>query len=200
MRQVLHEPGDRIDYVYFPLDGMCCLLTVLNDGSAIEVATVGKEGMLGVGAFLHFDSYLWRGICQVPGRVLRLRVPDFKKELDRAGNLSRSLRGYVHALLMKISQAAVCNRLHPTEQRLAKWLLLTHDRVGSDEFPLTHQFLSQMLGVRRASVSEVAAKLQQDGLIRYRRGVVTVLDRSRLEAISCECYSAIRAAFDRINL
>lgn len=198
LKRVVFEPNERIEHVHFPLDGMCCLLTVLNDGSSIEVATVGSEGMLGVGTFLGFDSYLWRGICQIPGRVLRIDASAFKEELGRSGKLLRIVQRYAHALLAKVGQAVACNRLHSTEQRCCKWLLLTHDSAASDDFPLTQEFLSQMLGVRRAGVSEVASNLQNAGLIRYRRGTVTILDRRGLERSSCECYATIRKTFEGI--
>lgn len=198
MKQILYEPGHQIDHVFFPVDGMCCLLTVLKDGSKIEVATVGNEGMLGVGAFLGFDTYLWQAMSQIPGRSLRVQGKAFKAEIDRRGKLHRMVQRYTHVLLMKVSQSAACNRLHSTEQRLCKWLLMTHDRAAADEFLLTHEFLSQMLGVRRAGVTEVAGSLQRDGLIRYRRGRLTVLDRRGLEAASCECYAAVRREFARI--
>ena len=177
---------------------MACLLSVLNDGSRIEVATVGNEGMLGVGAFLGLDTYLWQGMSQIPGRVLQVHADAFQEELERGGTLYRMVQRYTHVLLLKVTQTAACNRLHSTEQRCCKWLLLTHDRAAGDEFPLTHEFLSVMLGVRRAGVTEVASRLQKAGLIHYRRGRLTVLDRPGLEAYSCECYATIRSEFDRI--
>lgn len=198
LKQVLFEPQDSLEYVYFPLDGMCCLLTVLEDGSMIEVATVGNEGMLGTGGLLEFDSHSWRAMSQIPGRVLRLAVDDFRGELAESDKLRRIVKRYTHALLAKVGQSVACNRLHSTEQRCCKWLLLTHDRAASDEFPITHEFLSQMLGVRRAGVSEVAARLQNAGLIGYHRGVMTITDRSGLEASSCECYETIQVALAEV--
>lgn len=198
IKQIIYEPGQQIDHVYFPLDGMFCLLTVLSGGSRIEVATVGNEGMLGLGALLGFDTYLWQAMSQIPGHSLRVQGRAFKAELDRRGNLHRMVQRYTRVLLMKVSQSAACNRVHSTEQRLCKWLLMTHDRAAADEFPLTHEFISQMLGVRRAGVTEIAGSLQRAGLISYRRGTLTILDRPGLEAASCECYARVRKEFARI--
>lgn len=199
MKEVVFEPGHVIEHVYFPLEGMFSLVTVLKDGSSIEVASVGNEGMLEIAAFLGLDAYLWRGMSQIPGRALRMEANAFKEELARRGNLYRMMQRYTHALLLQVAQSAACNRLHSTEQRCCKWLLLTHDRVEGDEFPLTHEFLSQMLGVRRAGVTEVAGNLQRAGFIGYRRGTLRILDRRGLEAASCECYETIRKEFDRLS-
>jgi len=197
IKTVLFEPGQEIEAVYFPVDGVVSLVTALDDGAIVEVATVGNEGIVGV-PLLSGGSLAVRAISQVPGRALRMKADAFLAELDRNGPLSKVVRRYLQALFGQISQAAACNRLHSNEERLSRWLLMSHDRVGVDEFAITHEFLGQMLGSRRATVTLSAGILQAAGLIRYHRGQVTVIDRPGLEAVSCECYGVIKDELDRV--
>jgi CRP-like cAMP-binding protein len=195
LKTVLFEPCRQIDAVYFPLNGVVSLVTPLENGAIVEVATVGNEGVVGVP--LHPGGTLAvRAITQVAGRALRVPAATFLAEVDRSGRLSDLVRRYVQALFGQISQAAACNRLHSNEERLSRWLLMSHDRVGVDEFAITHEFLGQMLGSRRATVTLSAGILQAAGLIRYQRGIVTIVDRAGLESASCECYRVIKAELD----
>jgi CRP-like cAMP-binding protein len=196
--QLLQESGEQIEYVYFPLEGMLSVLTVLEDGEAIEAATVGFEGMAGVQTFLGAALSTSRLVTQANGHGLRMKADSFRYHLSYCEALRLVLGRYVDVLFTLFAQSAACNRLHPIEQRCARWLLMTHDRVVSDEFGLTQEFLSQMLGVRRASVSASAAGLQGAGLITYRHGRIRIVDRAGLEAASCECYGVIRQRFDQM--
>jgi CRP-like cAMP-binding protein len=197
IKTVLFEPGESVDAVYFPLDGVVSLVTPLEDGAIVEVATVGNEGVIGV-PLVPGGSLAVRAISQVPGRALRMETPAFLAEMDRHGPLYAVVQSYVQALFSQISQAAACNRLHSNEERLSRWLLMSHDRVGLDEFAITHEFLGQMLGSRRATVTLSAGVLQAAGLIRYQRGHVTIVDREGLEGVSCECYAVIKKELDRV--
>ncbi len=194
----VYEPGAPIDHVYFPRTGVFSMLIAMRDGSSVEVGTVGNEGMVGLPAFLGAASSPARVFCQVPGESVRLPSDALWEDSGRGGPLSDLLRRYTQAVLDQISQSAACNHLHSLGQRLARWLLMTQDRAGSGDLPLTQDFLAQMLGVRRSSVSEVASSLQQAGLIRYHRGRVTVVDRPGLEVASCECYRVVRDEYDRL--
>jgi CRP-like cAMP-binding protein len=198
VKQELYEPNKPIEFVYFPLDGVYSLLSLTSKGDLVEVATVGNEGMVGLPVFLGAKHIPGLAIAQVPGDVLQMRTEDFKAQVTHDTTLYDVLHRYTQALFNLISQTALCNRVHSIEQRCCRWLLLTRDRVEADEFSLTHEFLSQMLGVRRAGVSEVAARLQNAGFISYRYGKITILDRSGLEATSCECYELIKMDFDRL--
>ena len=198
MKQVAVDPDRPIPYVYFPLTGLVSMLTVMKGGKAIELAVVGNEGMIGLPLFLGVNATPSLAITQVPGQSVRIKADVFQKELKRQRGLTKVLQLYTQALMIQISQGMACNGIHRIEQRTARWLLMTHDRVASERFPLTQEFLGQMLGVRRASVSEVAAKLQKARLIRYKRGMVEVLDRTGLESVSCECYGAIQRQFETL--
>ena len=196
IKTVLFEPGQAIDAVHFPLDGVVSLVTPLADGNIVEVATVGNEGIVGV-PLVPRGSLAVRAISQVPGRALRMGAQAFLAELGRRGALYEVVQNYTSALFGQIAQAAACNRLHSNEERLSRWLLMSHDRVGVDEFAITHEFLGQMLGSRRATVTLSAGILQAAGLIRYQRGHVTIIDRHGLEGVSCECYGVIKKELDR---
>jgi CRP-like cAMP-binding protein len=197
IKTVLFEPGERIDAVYFPLDGVISLVTPLEDGAIVEVATVGNEGIVGVPVVLG-GSLAVRAISQVAGRALRMETSAFLAHLDRHGPLNTVVQSYILALFGQIAQAAACNRLHSNEERLSRWLLMSHDRVGVDDFAITHEFLGQMLGSRRATVTLSAGILQAAGLIRYQRGHITIIDRPGLEGVSCECYGVIKDELDRV--
>ncbi|MDZ4876468.1 MAG: hypothetical protein CLLPBCKN_005888 [Chroococcidiopsis cubana SAG 39.79] len=197
-KQVLYAPNESIQYVYFPKSGVVSLLTLMEDGTAVEVGTVGNEGMVGLPVFLGSNKIPGQALAQIPGEAWRMRVDVFKDKVIPGSALHDLLQRYTQALFNLISQIAACNRIHSVEERFCRWLLMTQDRVGSDEFPLTQEFLSQMLGVRRPTVSLSASVLQKAGLIRYVRGKMTILDREGLEASSCECYMIIKSEFERL--
>ncbi|XXX75096.1 Crp/Fnr family transcriptional regulator [Sorangium sp. So ce134] len=197
-KQVLYEASEPIHHVYFPENGVVSLLSLMENGDAVEIGTVGNEGMVGLPVFLGSVSTQGRAFSQVPGDAVRMRSPIFREEVGRGGRLRETLSRYTQSLFEQIAQAAACNRLHPMGERCARWLLMTHDRVGADEFPLTHEFLSQMLGVRRATVTVAVGMLQQAGLVQFTRGRVTVLSRAGLEEASCECYAIIRDGYERL--
>jgi CRP-like cAMP-binding protein len=196
LRHVLHEPGDAPDkYVYFPGYGVISLLTILEDGSAVEIATVGSEGMADMAAYLGVNGPA-RWLVQVPGDALRIKASVLRELASQREALRSVLDAYMIAMYILVSQTAACNRRHPVEERCARWLLMTHDRVDEDEFPMTHEFLSDMLGTRRASVSIAMNILLKAGFITYKRGRVTVIDRAGLESAACECYGIVRDRFD----
>ena len=180
VKTVLFDPGQPISFVHFPIDGVISLVTPLADGNIVEVATIGNEGIVGV-PLVPGGSLAVRAISQVAGRTLRIEASEFAKGLERLPAFRDLVQKYVQALFGQISQAAACNRLHSNEERLSRWLLMSHDRVGTDTFPITHEFLGQMLGSRRATVTLSAGLLQSAGLIRYHRGRVTIVDREGLE-------------------
>jgi CRP-like cAMP-binding protein len=183
--------------VLFPISGVISLVTPLLDGSIVEVATIGNEGVVGVPHVMG-ESVTVRAISQVVGESLRMPAGAFIAEWERPGALRDLVQDYISALFAQISQAAGCNRLHTNEERLSRWLLMSHDRVGVDEFDITHEFLGEMLGSRRATVTLSAGVLQAAGFIRYHRGRVTIVDREGLEGVACECYRVIKAAHDRV--
>ncbi len=197
VKTVIFDPGQPISYIHFPVDGVISLVTPLADGNIVEVATIGNEGIVGV-PLVPGGSLAVRAISQVAGRTLRIEAGEFARGLERLPAFRDLVQKYVQALFGQISQAAACNRLHSNEERLSRWLLMSHDRVGTDTFAITHEFLGQMLGSRRATVTLSAGLLQSAGLIRYHRGRVTIVDREGLESVSCECYGIIKAALDRV--
>ncbi|MFZ0178368.1 MAG: Crp/Fnr family transcriptional regulator [Candidatus Dormiibacterota bacterium] len=197
VKTVLFEPGAPIDALYFPTDGVVSLVTPLHDGAIVEVATIGNEGIVGV-PLVPRGGLAVRAISQVAGHSLRIDAPSFLTLFERLTTFQALVDKYTQALFGQISQAAACNRLHSSEERLSRWLLMSHDRVGSDQFMITQEFLGQMLGARRSTVSVSAGILQRAGLIRYVRGNVTIVDRAGLEAVSCECYSVIRNELERV--
>ena len=198
LKESLYEPGSPIEDVYFPVNGVVSMLARLEDGLMVEVATVGNEGMIGLAVFLGTNSTPGTSFCQVPGQAYRISAEEFRQNIERSSLVGRVLHRYTQALMTQISQGNACNRAHSNRQRCARWLLLTHDRVGKDEFLLTQEFLSQMLGVRRATVNEIAGQISEAGAISYSRGVIRVTDRERLEAESCLCYGIIRDEYDRM--
>ena len=198
LKQVLYEPNEPIEYAYFPNSGATSLLNLMQDGQTIEAATVGKESMIGVPLLLGTTQIPLEVIVQIPGDGLRMRADVFKAEVYWGCPLHTLLLRYMQTLMNQISQTAACNSFHSVEARCCRWLWMTQDRVESDSFPLTHEFLSYMLGVRRPSVSEVAATLQKSGLIDYRRGQITILNRKGLEAACCECYQSTKQEYNRL--
>jgi CRP-like cAMP-binding protein len=193
---VLYEAGAPIRDVYFPGRSLVSLLTVVEGHLALEVGLVGREGMLGIQLALGIATSPVRALVQGAGPALKMSAARFRSELRRSPPLQRELQLYVHAMMAQISQTAACNRFHVVEARLARWLLMTRDRVLSGEFRMTHEFLSHMLGVRRVGVTEAASALQRKKLIEYRRGNITILDHSGLEASSCSCYKVVRDMHD----
>jgi CRP-like cAMP-binding protein len=193
---ILVEPGAPFPHVYFPQSGVVSLVALFEGGGAVEVGTVGWEGMAGIPVYLGVETSAYRVIMQVEGKVRRMPAEEFQRAVAEIPGWDAAVADYVDAYLMQVSQTAACNRMHDLAQRAARWLLITHDRVASDSFALTHEFLAIMLGVRRAGVSEAAAELQRKGAIRYSRGRVTVTDRAILMREACECYAAVRARFD----
>jgi CRP-like cAMP-binding protein len=198
LKQVLYEARSLIDYAYFPNRGVISALTVMEDGRAIEVATIGDEGMMGLPLLVGAKITTNRMIVQVPGEAMRMSEDVLREEVSRDSPLRRLLALYHTAFLAQVSQAVACNGLHSVHQRCCRWLLMTQDRAHSDVFPMTHEFLAEMLGVRRSTVSEVLEPFQKEGLIRYSRGKCTVLDREGLKAGSCECYRVIASEFDSL--
>ena len=195
---VLYEPGVRLRYVYFPTTCIVSLLYVMENGASAEIAIVGNEGILGISLFMGGETTPSRAVVQSAGYGYRLKAQLLKNEFGRFGPLLHLLLRYTQALITQMSQTAVCNRHHSVDQQLCRWLLLSLDRLASNELSMTQELIANMLGVRREGVTEAAGKLQDAGLIRYQRGQITVLDRPGLEARSCECYQVVKTEFDRL--
>jgi CRP-like cAMP-binding protein len=193
--EVVFWPGDALRHVHFPTTAIVSLLTELSDGNGLEVGLVGREGVVGVSAFLG-GTETKVATAQGAGEALRVGADALREEFARGGELQSLLLRYTHALMMQISQSVVCNVRHNIPGRLARWLLMYHDRAGRDEFYLTQEFVANMLGVRRAGVSEAAEGLQQMGMISYQRGQITIVDRAKLEAFACECYPIVKQKYD----
>jgi CRP-like cAMP-binding protein len=192
LKDILHKSGERIRDVYFPGGGFCSMLTVLEDGGMVEIATIGREGMVGVSAVLDGAPIMSAAMVQGESDTCyRMRASAFRQEIERHGAFEELMAHYAQALFGFVAQSAVCNAVHSVEQRLARWLLMARDRMGRDDFPLTQEFVAMMLGASRPTVSIVASTLQKAGLIRYHRGHVTIVDGKKLEAASCECYLAV---------
>ena len=190
--EVLYEPGEKIQHVYFPNDCLVSLLTVVEGHRALEVGLVGREGMVGSRLALGIDASSVRALVQGTGTAVRMKSARFLQEFRRSPVLQRALFNFTDALMLQITQTAACNRFHTVGERLARWLLMTRERVSSSEFYLTHEFLADMLGVRRVGVTSAASALQRRRLIRYRRGTITILDQQGLEAAACSCYQQVR--------
>jgi CRP-like cAMP-binding protein len=195
---ILYEPGDTISHVYFPDNGIISLLSKVESQKVLEVGIVGNEGVAGLPVVLGVHVSLNRGLVQSAGTAMKMKATVLRKEFSREGVLQRLLHRYLHSLLTQISQSAVCNRVHLVEARLARWLLMTHDRVGSDEFRLTQEFLSNMLGVRREAVSKAAGEFQKRKLVNYSRGRITILNRAALGTTACQCYRIIKDESDAV--
>jgi CRP-like cAMP-binding protein len=189
--EILYRPNVLISDVYFPNSGIVSLLAGDNERSTLEVGLVGKEGMVGLGVFLGVNYSLNRAVVQGVGSAMKMKATAFRKDCNNGGLLPRLLQRYSHSVLTQITQSAVCNQFHSVDTRLAHWLLMTNDRMGDDEFKITQEFMSNMLGVRREGVNKAAGKLQERKLITYSRGCLKVLDRAGLEATSCGCYEVI---------
>ena len=194
--EVIYEPGDLIRHVYFPASGIISLLAVVEDRATLEVGIVGREGMVGLPVFLGVKTSRNRAVVRGAGTAMRMKATTYRKECDNGGSLPRLLRRYTHSLLTEVAQGAACNRFHPIDARLARWVLMTRDRMGADEIQLTQEFLSNLLGVRREGVNKTAGALQKQQLITYRRGTLTTLNRAGLEAVACQCYGIIKEEYD----
>ncbi|HEU5231294.1 MAG TPA: Crp/Fnr family transcriptional regulator [Terriglobales bacterium] len=198
-RKVLYDPNQAIAHVYFPEEGVISLVSTMKEGAALEIATVGKEGMVGVPVLLGADSSPLQAFAQVPGHALKMSAPDFRHELANGTGLRRLLERYTQALFTQLSQSVACNRFHSIEQRCARWLLMTADRVKDGRFKLTQEFLAQMLGVRRPGVNEILQRFQQRGMVAYKQGQIEITNRRKLERVSCECYFIVRQEYERLT-
>ncbi len=196
--QVIYEPGESLAYIYFPTTAIVSLLYTMENGSSAEMGIVGRDGVVGIAVFMGGDTTPNRALVQSAGSAFRLELEFFRTEFRRVEDLHRSLLLYTQALLTQMSQTAVCNRLHSVEQQLCRWLLLSHDRLQTDELILTQELIANMLGVRREGVSIAAHRLQEAGFIRYRRGRITIVDRAGLERAVCECYRVVKTECDRL--
>ena len=196
---VLYESGDAQRYVYFPIDAIVSLLYVLKDGASAEIAVVGNDGAIGVALFMGGATTTNRAIVQSAGSAYRLTGQRLRREFDRHGEMLHVLLRYTQALITQMAQTAVCNRHHSVDQQLCRWLLLSLDRLTSNKLTMTQELIANMLGVRREGVTDAAGKLQKLGVIEYRRGKITVLDRPHLEALSCECYAVVKKETDRLQ-
>jgi CRP-like cAMP-binding protein len=196
--EALYESGGRLQHVYFPTTSIVSLLYVMEDGASAEIAVVGNEGILGISLFMGGETTPSRAVVQSEGFGYRLKAQLLKQEFNRAGPVMHLLLRYTQALITQMAQTAVCNRHHTVEQQLCRWLLLSLDRLSTDELSMTQELIANMLGVRREGVTEAAGKLQRAGLIQYSRGRITVLSRPGLEKEVCECYAVVKKEFDRL--
>lgn len=196
---VLYESGEELKDVYFPINSVVSLLYVMESGASAEISIIGNDGMVGIGLFMGGNTMMGRAVVQAGGCAYRLDGEMLKDEFHRNGRMQDLLLNYTQALLTQMAQTAVCNRHHTIDQQLCRWLLLTLDRLPSSKIEMTHELISNMLGVRREGVTEAAHKLQSLGAITYKRGHIDVLDRAKLEALSCECYSVVRKETERLK-
>lgn len=198
LAEVLYESGGKLRYVYFPTTAIVSLLYVLENGASAEIAIVGNEGILGISLFMGGETTPSRAVVQSAGYGFRLKAQLLQTEFDRFGPTMHLLLRYTQALITQMAQTAVCNRHHSVDKQLCRWLLLSLDRLSSNELSMTQELIASMLGVRREGVTQAAGKLQDAGLIQYRRGKITVVDRPGLEARVCECYQVVKTEFDRL--
>jgi len=196
--QVLYEPGDTMKTVFFPIDSIVSLLYVMESGASAEISVVGNEGMVGISLFMGGSSTPSRAVVQSAGQAYQLNSALLMAEFNRHGDMLLLLLRYTQALITQMAQTAVCNRHHTVDQQLCRWLLLSLDRLSDNNLSMTQELIANMLGVRREGVTEAAGKLQKLGVIKYMRGRITVLDRKRLEELSCECYQVVKTETDRL--
>jgi CRP-like cAMP-binding protein len=197
-RQTIILPDEPIPFIYFPINSLLSLVTVMEDGSTVEAGSIGREGMAGLPILLDAGTTPSQTLTQIPGQAVRVKAQIIKEAFDAGGALQKILHRYIHTTIVLSSQTAACNRLHHLETRLCRWLLMSSDGVDSEDLSLTQDFLATMLGVRRAGVSEAASQLMDKGLIRYQRGRIQIVDRKSLEAAACECYGVVKAEYDRL--
>jgi len=198
--QVVYESGRLLDHVYFPTTSIVSLLYVMEDGASAEIAVVGNEGLVGISLFMGGETTPSRAVVQSAGQAFRLPAQYLRMEFGRGGSMQHLLLRYTQSLITQMAQTAVCNRHHSVDQQLCRWLLLSLDRLASDELVMTQELIANMLGVRREGVTAAAGKLQDAGVIEYRRGHIKVLDRPKLEKMSCECYEVVKRESDRLSL
>ena len=198
--KIVYEPGDVLRHVYFPVDCIVSLLYVMEDGDSAEISVVGNEGVIGISLFMGGETTPSRAVVQIAGSAYRLVGQKLKDEFHRNGEMQISLLRYTQALITQMAQTAVCNRHHTVDQQLCRWLLLSLDRLASNELTMTQELIANMLGVRREGVTDAAGKLQKLGVIQYHRGQITVLDRPQLEKLSCECYAVVKKETDRLRV
>jgi len=196
--KVVYESGERLNYIYFPTTSVVSILYIMEDGATAEMGLVGRDGVVGIALFLGGQTTPNRAVVQIAGGAFRMSAKLLAREFARGGGFQDSLLRYTQALITQISQTAVCNRLHPVAERLSRWLLLCHDRAESDELLMTQEFIANMLGGRRESVTVAACHLQDAGLIQYARGHIRIIDRKRLEANACECYQIVKNECERL--
>lgn len=194
---ILFDPGERIRHVYFPNDSIISLLSAVEEHSMLEVGIVGNEGMAGLTVFMGVNRSRNRGLVQGAGTAMRMKSATLRGAINNGGALHNLLHRYTHSLMTQVSQSAACNRFHQVNARLARWLLMTHDRVQGNEFRLTQEFISHMLGVRREGVTIAASALQKQKFISYSRGQIRMLDRAGLEAVACKCYRVVKEEYDK---
>ncbi len=197
-RDALYEVGAPIQHVYFPEEGVASILTTMENGASVEVGMVGFEGMLGLPIFFGSGISAHQVVVQLPGRALRMSAQACKAAFEKSPAIRTVVLGFFDSMLNLTTQTAACNRLHSAEQRFARWLLMSSDRLQSDDLPLTQEYLSAMLGIRRPGVTEIAGELQRSALIKYKKGQITIIDRAGLEELACECYSHDRQEFVRL--
>lgn len=197
---IIYQSGGHIDYIYFLTDCIVSLLYTMENGMSAEIGIVGNEGVIGIALFMGGDTMPNRAVVQSAGTAVRMKARLLQDEFKRGGEFHHLLLRYTQALVTQISQTAVCNRLHSVERQLCRWLLLSHDRLQTDELIMTHDMIANMLGTRREGVTVAAGKLQDAGLINYYRGRITIIDRAGLEAAVCECYRVVKDEFDRLHI
>ncbi len=196
--EVVYEFGGQLDYVYFPITSIVSLLYTMENGTSAEMGLTGNDGVVGIALFMGGGTMPNRAVVQSAGSAIRMKAKLLQDEFARGGRFQQLLLRYTQALITQISQTAVCNRLHTVEQQLCRWLLLSHDRIQSDELIMTQELIADMLGVRREGVTVAAGRLQDSGAISYVRGRITILDRQKLEETACECYQVVKDEFDRL--
>jgi len=197
--EVLYDPGQSVDFLYFPANSLVSLISLMQNGQSSELALVGPEGVVGVAAFLGGNNTPFRSVVQSAGTGLRLPAKALQEEFEKDPGVRRVLLRYIQSLITNLAQSGACNRHHSIEQQLSRWLLTSMDRLDTDELNMTQELIANMLGVRREGVTEAAGRLQRDGMIHYKRGHIKVLDRARLESSSCECYAVVNREMKRLN-
>ncbi|MCU1290075.1 MAG: hypothetical protein JWN60_2304 [Acidobacteria bacterium] len=196
--EVIYHPDERIKYVYFPEDAMNSVIATTPEGESAEAGVIGREGIVGIAVLMGVDSTPNECLIQLAGSALRIKTEQVKKAFNEGGVFQEETLRFIHALMMQISQTALCNRIHVIEQRLTRWLLMCHDRSDSDTLTLTQEFLAVMLGTNRPSVTTTAIALQSAGFIKYSRGKITIIDREGLEDFACDCYQVVKPEYDRL--